>query len=72
MTATAHGLVQAALLGLLIAGGMAVYGLLLALFGVTGWAEAMAAIRHGKASALARLRSAWQTTAPKRMAFAGS
>ena len=52
MTATAHGLVQAALLGLLISGGMAVYGVLLALFGVTGWAEAMAAIRQSKASGL--------------------
>ena len=52
MTATAHGLAQAALLGLLIAGGMAVYGLLLTLSGVTGWAEAVAAIRYGKASAL--------------------
>ena len=52
MTATAHGLVQAALLGMLIAGGMAVYALLLALFGVTGWAEAVAAIRLSKASGL--------------------
>ena len=52
MTATAHGLVQAALLGVLIAGGMALYGLLLALFGVTSWAEAKRAIRQTRASGL--------------------
>ena len=63
MTATAHGLVQAALLGLLIAGGMAVYGLLLALFGVTGWAEAVARDPAKQGFRLARLRSAWQWTA---------
>ena len=39
MAATAHGLAQAALLGVLIAGGIAIYGLLLALFGVTSWAR---------------------------------
>jgi putative peptidoglycan lipid II flippase len=50
--ATAHGLVQAVLLGVLIAGGIAVYGLLLALFGVTNWAEAVTAIRQAKASGL--------------------
>ena len=48
LTANAHGLAQAALLGALIAAGIAVYGLLLALFGVTGWAEAVGA-RSGKA-----------------------
>ncbi|MES2196353.1 MAG: murein biosynthesis integral membrane protein MurJ [Pseudomonadota bacterium] len=52
VTATGHGLMQAVLLGAMIAGGIAVYGLLLALFGVTGWAETMRAIRQGKASAL--------------------
>ncbi|MDO9560947.1 MAG: murein biosynthesis integral membrane protein MurJ, partial [Bradyrhizobium sp.] len=41
LAATAHGFTQAALLGVLIAGGIAVYGGLLALSGVTGWAEAM-------------------------------
>ncbi|QWG13204.1 murein biosynthesis integral membrane protein MurJ [Bradyrhizobium sediminis] len=38
LAANAHGLAQAALLGGLIAGGIAIYGLLLALFGVTSWA----------------------------------
>jgi len=52
VTATAHGFVQAALLAALIAGGIAVYGLLLALFGVTGWAEAKRAIRQTRASGL--------------------
>ena len=52
MAATAHGFVQAALLGGLIAAGIAVYGLLLALFGVTGWAEAKRAIRPSRASGL--------------------
>ena len=37
----AHGLVQAALLSLLIAAGIAIYGLFLRLFGVTGWREAV-------------------------------
>jgi putative peptidoglycan lipid II flippase len=43
-TAAAHGLVQAAILGILIAGGIATYGLLLALFGVVSWAEAARAV----------------------------
>lgn len=50
--ATVHGLVQAALLGVLIAGGMAIYGGLLAWFGVTSWAEAVTAIRQTRASGL--------------------
>jgi putative peptidoglycan lipid II flippase len=33
-TANAHGLVQAAVLGILIAGGLVIYGMLLVLFGV--------------------------------------
>jgi putative peptidoglycan lipid II flippase len=37
-TADAHGLVQTAVLGILIAGGLAVYALLLILFGVIDWA----------------------------------
>jgi putative peptidoglycan lipid II flippase len=45
-TAAAHGLVQVAILGILIAGGIATYGLLLALFGVVGWAEAASAMRR--------------------------
>lgn len=52
LAATAHGFTQAALLGVLIAGGIAVYGGLLALSGVTGWAEAMGAIRQGRAAGL--------------------
>jgi putative peptidoglycan lipid II flippase len=45
-TAAAHGLVQVAILGILIAGGIATYGLLLALFGVVSWAEAARAMRR--------------------------
>ena len=41
-----HSLAQAVVLGLLIAGGMAVYGLLLALFGVIKWADAVSAVRQ--------------------------
>ena len=36
------------LLAALIAGGIAIYGLLLALFGVTGWREAVSAIRQSR------------------------
>jgi putative peptidoglycan lipid II flippase len=46
LTANSHGLAQALLLGVLISGGIAIYGLLLALFGVTGWATALHAIRQ--------------------------
>jgi putative peptidoglycan lipid II flippase len=42
--ADAHGLAQAALLGILIAGGIAAYGLLLALFGVINRADAVSAL----------------------------
>jgi putative peptidoglycan lipid II flippase len=49
---TAHGLAQAALAAVLILGGIAVYGLLLALFGVTSWSAAVAAIRHRSPSGL--------------------
>jgi putative peptidoglycan lipid II flippase len=42
----AHGLVQAVLLLAVIAAGIAAYGLLLQLFGVTGWREAVNALRH--------------------------
>ena len=50
--ADAHGLVQAALLMLLIAGAIAVYGLLLALFGVVSRDEAVGAIRRTRAGDL--------------------
>jgi putative peptidoglycan lipid II flippase len=46
LTATAHGLIQAALLAVLISGGIAIYGLFLALLGVTNWGDAVAAIRQ--------------------------
>jgi putative peptidoglycan lipid II flippase len=52
LAANAHGLAQAALVGVTIAGGMAIYGLLMALFGVTGWREAVGAIRQTKAAGL--------------------
>jgi putative peptidoglycan lipid II flippase len=42
----ALGLAQAAVVAMLVAGGMAIYGLLLALFGVTNWAEAVNAVRQ--------------------------
>jgi putative peptidoglycan lipid II flippase len=44
--ADTHGLAQAAILGLLIAGGIAIYGLLLALFGVIDWSDAVRAARQ--------------------------
>jgi putative peptidoglycan lipid II flippase len=44
--AGAHGLAQAAMLGVLIIAGVAIYGLLLALFGVINWADAIGSIRH--------------------------
>jgi putative peptidoglycan lipid II flippase len=44
----AHGIVQVVLLLAVIAAGMAVYGLFLRLFGVTGWRETVNAIRQSK------------------------
>jgi putative peptidoglycan lipid II flippase len=44
--ADAHGLAQAAILGILIAGGIAIYGLLLGLLGVVSWTEAVSAVRR--------------------------
>jgi putative peptidoglycan lipid II flippase len=41
-----HGLAQASVLLVLIIGGMATYGLLLSLLGVTGWREALGAFRQ--------------------------
>jgi putative peptidoglycan lipid II flippase len=48
IAAPLHGLVQAVILLLLIGSGIAVYALLLALFAVTSWREAVNAIRQGK------------------------
>jgi putative peptidoglycan lipid II flippase len=48
----AHRLVQAAILGLIIAGGIAIYGLLLSRFGVVNWREVVAAIRRPSAGDL--------------------
>ncbi len=45
----AHGLVQAVLLLAVIAAGIAIYGLFLRLFGVTGWREAVNAVRQTSA-----------------------
>jgi putative peptidoglycan lipid II flippase len=42
----AHGFAPAAVLGILIACGIAVYGLLLGLLGVVGWAQAVGAVRR--------------------------
>jgi putative peptidoglycan lipid II flippase len=44
----AHNLVQAILLLAVFAAGIAVYALFLRLFGVTGWREAVNAIRQTK------------------------
>ena len=47
-----YQLAQAVLLIMLIAGGIAVYGLLLAVFGVIGWNDAVSAVRQTTASDL--------------------
>jgi putative peptidoglycan lipid II flippase len=52
LTTNAHGLAQAAALVMLISGGMAAYGLLLALFGVIAWGDALRAISQTKPSDL--------------------
>ena len=52
LTANAHGLAQAIVLLILIGGGMAIYGLHLALFGVLAWGDALRAIRQTKPSDL--------------------
>jgi putative peptidoglycan lipid II flippase len=49
---TIHGLAQAAALLALIAGGIAIYGLLLAFLGVTGWRETLNAVRRPSRSDL--------------------
>jgi putative peptidoglycan lipid II flippase len=45
-TPSTHSLVQGGILLALIASGIAIYGLLLRLFGVTGWRETVSAIRQ--------------------------
>jgi putative peptidoglycan lipid II flippase len=52
LAATTHGIAQAILLLMLIAGGMAIYGLLLALLGVIKWGDAVSAISQTTASDL--------------------
>jgi putative peptidoglycan lipid II flippase len=46
LTAGMHSIAQAVLVGMLIVGGMAIYALLLALFGVLSWRDAVSAIRQ--------------------------
>ena len=46
VTAGMHSITQAVLASVLIVGGMAIYALLLALFGVLRWREAVRAIRQ--------------------------
>jgi putative peptidoglycan lipid II flippase len=48
----AHGLAQAALLAVLISGGMAIYGLLLGSLGVVKWDAAVAAVRQSAVTGL--------------------
>jgi putative peptidoglycan lipid II flippase len=50
--ADANGIVQAVVLAISIAGGMAVYGLLLVRLGVIDWADAVAAVRQSAGSGL--------------------
>ena len=52
LTPGSHGLLQATILVLLIFAGIAIYGLFLRLFGITGWREAVNAIRQNQASDL--------------------
>jgi putative peptidoglycan lipid II flippase len=52
LVAGAHGITEAAVLAMLIAGGMASYGLFLTLFGITGWREAVNALRQTSAADL--------------------
>jgi putative peptidoglycan lipid II flippase len=49
LAANTHGIAQAFVLLLLIAGGMAIYGLLLRLSGAINWTEAVNAVRQTKA-----------------------
>jgi putative peptidoglycan lipid II flippase len=52
LTANMHGLAQAVVLLALISVGIAIYGLLLALFGVIGWGQALRAVRQTEVSDL--------------------
>jgi len=52
LAAGMHSIAQAALAGVLIVGGMAIYALLLALFGVVSWRDAVSAVRQTTASDL--------------------
>ena len=52
LSADTHGLAQAVLLVLLISGAIAVYGVLLALFDVIRWGEAVNAVRQTTVSDL--------------------
>jgi putative peptidoglycan lipid II flippase len=52
VTANTRGFAQAVILSVLISGGIAIYGLLLTLFGVTRWGDAVSAIRQTAASGL--------------------
>jgi putative peptidoglycan lipid II flippase len=52
LTGTVHGIAQAIVLLMLISAGIAIYGLLLALFGVIRWGDALGAIRQTTASDL--------------------
>lgn len=47
-----HGLTQAVALAVLIAGGIAIYGLFLRVFGITGWRDAVNAVRQKQPSDL--------------------
>jgi len=46
LAAGAHGIAEAAVLAVLIVGGIAIYGLFLRLFGITGWREAVNALEQ--------------------------
>ena len=52
LTQGSNGLLQAVVLFLLIAAGMTIYGLFLRLFGITGWRDAVGAIRQSRAGDL--------------------
>ena len=52
LTQGSNGLLQAIVLFLLIAAGMTIYGLFLRLFGITGWRDAVGAIRQNRAGDL--------------------
>jgi putative peptidoglycan lipid II flippase len=52
LTGTAHGMAQAIVLLMLISAGIAIYGVLLALFGVIRWGDTLGAIRQTTSSDL--------------------